>query len=489
MKKGYMICIVGAVSLLISSAVIYNSRIQSKENYKKDSSILSGDIIEKKLDKEINIDETVNYFSQNLTIPNNLTSKISISNGFEELGSYEERMCYNKIKTGCEKILNTFSAAGYYVIAPIVIDNCKLSSEQIKKVLYALQNDSPEIFWIANSFSYMYDNKSTVVKLNSIFSKEEKEKSVEKLNKKVSEIISQIPYTYSDYEKELYIHDYIIDNCKYSKINPDLQKYNSLNKSRSYSSKNSYEAALKRSYYENRNIQAKNNLSSKIFSLREQSKVFTPYGCLIDKSAVCEGYSKAMQILLCAAGIKCRTVVGARGNEPHMWNMVLIGGNWYHLDVTWDGSGSLQRYNYFNIDDETVRADHIINPQLDSKTVWPSDKRCNFTLPTCNSKKENYFHKNAVKVASIDSYAIDKITNSLISLALNKNRYLYIMCDKNFGLENLKKQLFSAASNKLFACINKANKRLNKESNIDSSRIEYSECKPQNVIMVKINYI
>lgn len=485
MKKSYIICVVGAIGLLVSSAVIYNnSRMKSKEDYQKDSPILSENLIEKELNKKINVDETVNHFSQNLNLTNNLTSKVSISNGFEELGSYEERMCYNKIKSGCEKILSTVSGAGYYVIAPIVINDCKLSSEQIKKVLYALQNDSPEIFWIANSFSYMYDHNSTVIKLNSIFSKEEQKKSVEKLNKKVSEIISKIPYTYSDYEKELYIHDYIIDNCKYSKINFDSKNYNSINKFRSYSSKNPYVATLEHSYYEN-----SNKLNSKIFSLRKQARVFTPYGCLIEKSAVCEGYSKAMQILLCAAGIKCKTVLGARGNEPHMWNIVLIGGNWYHLDVTWDGSGSLQRYNYFNIDDETVRADHTINPQLDSKTIWPSDKRYNFNLPICNSKKENYFQKNAVKFASLDNYAIDKITNKLISLALNKNRYLYIMADKTLGLENLKKQLFSCTSNKFFKCINKANTRLNRESNLDSSRVQYSECKPQNVISVKINYI
>ncbi len=487
MKKFYIICSVIAIGLLISSAVMYNSRIQSKENQKINFPTLSSNIMEKELNKEIVADETVNQFSNNLTSLNNLTSKISITNGFEELEAYEERLCYNKIKSGCEKILGTVSSAGYYVIAPITISDCKLSSGQIKKVLYALQNDNPEIFWIANSFNYMYDNNSTVIKLNSIFSKEEQKKSVEKLNEKVSEIISKIPNTYSDYEKELYIHDYIINNCKYSKINMDLKDYNSVNKFRNHSASILHDSMLEHFYYENKNI--KNSLNSKYFLLRERAKVFTPYGCLVENSAVCEGYSKAMQILLSAVGIKCRTVVGARGSEPHMWNIVQIGGNWYHLDVTWDSSSSLQKYNYFNIDDDTVQKDHIINSQPDSKTIWPSDKRYNFTLPTCNSKKDNYFYKNAVKIASLDSHATNKIIDKLIFLALNKNRYLYIMCDKNMNLENLKKQLFSSGNNKFFSCIGKSNRRLNQECQIDSSRIEYSECKPQNVISIKINYI
>lgn len=48
--------------------------------------------------------------------------------------------------------------------------------------------------------------------------------------------------------------------------------------------------------------------------------------------AVCTGYSKAAVALLEAIGIKAIYVT----NDDHAWNMVKVGGIWYHLDFTHD---------------------------------------------------------------------------------------------------------------------------------------------------------
>ena len=85
------------------------------------------------------------------------------------------------------------------------------------------------------------------------------------------------------------------------------------------------------------------------------------YGALINQLAVCDGYTKAYKYILDDIGISCVEICGIAQNssgitESHAWNDILIDGNWYAVDVTWDdpiivgGNGYLTddlRYNYF----------------------------------------------------------------------------------------------------------------------------------------------
>ena len=60
----------------------------------------------------------------------------------------------------------------------------------------------------------------------------------------------------------------------------------------------------------------------------------TAYDVLVRHSAVCEGYVMGYRYLLSLAGIVSEEVVSDEMN--HCWSYVLIGGNWYHVDVTHD---------------------------------------------------------------------------------------------------------------------------------------------------------
>ena len=58
---------------------------------------------------------------------------------------------------------------------------------------------------------------------------------------------------------------------------------------------------------------------------------------------VCEGIAKAVKVLLDALGVWC--VIAICGNNPekgikyrHTWNIVRIGGAYYHLDTTFDNT-------------------------------------------------------------------------------------------------------------------------------------------------------
>lgn len=54
---------------------------------------------------------------------------------------------------------------------------------------------------------------------------------------------------------------------------------------------------------------------------------------------VCEGYSKAFQYLCDLSGIECYTVSGYADGGRHMWNIVVLDGKSYHVDVTWCDGG------------------------------------------------------------------------------------------------------------------------------------------------------
>lgn len=69
--------------------------------------------------------------------------------------------------------------------------------------------------------------------------------------------------------------------------------------------------------------------------------IYSVYGALVKKLAVCEGYAKAFKYILNSAGIECELVQGKATNssgktESHAWNIVKIDDKWYNVDVTWD---------------------------------------------------------------------------------------------------------------------------------------------------------
>ncbi len=63
---------------------------------------------------------------------------------------------------------------------------------------------------------------------------------------------------------------------------------------------------------------------------------YTPYGGLINHSAVCLGYATTFQLLTELAGIESLTVVGTGRGKDHGWNMIQLNGEWFCVDITWD---------------------------------------------------------------------------------------------------------------------------------------------------------
>ena len=68
------------------------------------------------------------------------------------------------------------------------------------------------------------------------------------------------------------------------------------------------------------------------------------YGALVNKCAVCEGYSMAFMALCKSVGIECYLVTS--DSMGHAWNMVKVNDNYYMIDSTWNDTTN-DRYKYF----------------------------------------------------------------------------------------------------------------------------------------------
>lgn len=109
----------------------------------------------------------------------------------------------------------------------------------------------------------------------------------------------------------------------------------------------------------------------------------TAYGALIGGKAVCAGYARAYQLLLNAAGIDSWYVTGQSKNpstgrmEDHGWNVVFLDGKSYYTDVTWDDQTSHLFHAYFMLSREEM-----------GKTHFPEDSSL---LPDGNNTGKDYF--------------------------------------------------------------------------------------------------
>lgn len=124
------------------------------------------------------------------------------------------------------------------------------------------------------------------------------------------------------------------------------------------------------------------------------------YTALIYGRADCGGYADAYRRLLLGVGIRCGFVTGYAGGDSHAWNMIMLDGKCYFTDVTWDDNEfTYDRYGwikheYFMISFEEMEKDHRASGVLASV-----DYR--FDLPEeCNHTDYTYTYQDTGKPGS-----------------------------------------------------------------------------------------
>lgn len=79
-----------------------------------------------------------------------------------------------------------------------------------------------------------------------------------------------------------------------------------------------------------------------------------PYSLFANRTAVCDGYTGAYNLLLKLEGIDCSTVI----QGDHIWTMATLDGTEYHIDTTWGDSGNTVSYDYFAMTPQYSRTVH-----------------------------------------------------------------------------------------------------------------------------------
>ena len=218
----------------------------------------------------------------------------------------------------------------------------EVSVDDFWRAYYAVLADHPEIFW-ATGYKYRYYPESAnLVFLPEYLFEKSKIREHQKAMKARVEKLARAAQNLSEWEKEKYIHDFICENVHYDK--------------------------LKKPY---------------------SHEIIGPLGQGV---GVCEGIAKSVKVLCDALGVWC--VIALCGNCPekgikyrHTWNIVKIGGQYYHLDATFDntlGAGAQIRYDYFNLCDKSVFRDHqpLIAPApecTDAAHFYYREKKLSFT--------------------------------------------------------------------------------------------------------------
>lgn len=108
----------------------------------------------------------------------------------------------------------------------------------------------------------------------------------------------------------------------------------------------------------------------KLAKYDETYSKYTAYDALINKTAVCQGYTLAAYRLFTEAGIKSKIITGYAGGGSHSWNIVKVKGKWYNIDLTWDdpltyNREQVLRYDYFLKSDADF-SDHIRDIEFSS---------------------------------------------------------------------------------------------------------------------------
>ena len=117
----------------------------------------------------------------------------------------------------------------------------------------------------------------------------------------------------------------------------------------------------------------------------------TAYGALVEGRAICSGYASAMTLAMRCFGVPCLSTTGDYypGNGAyygHEWNIIQIGGEWTHEDVTFNDA-----------DDEIYTEDYFPYTNLISAEVFQLVKNdshrdeVKLRIPFCTSDRNNYY--------------------------------------------------------------------------------------------------
>lgn len=301
--------------------------------------------------------------------------------------------------------------------------------EEIYDVYQLIYNDEYRLFYMSPTIEYIADSETDSVvsmRLKYIYDEDEVLTMRQEIYSAAHKILSQITPDMGDYEIVKLFHDSVILNCTYdsSAVNPN-----------------------------------------------------TIYGCLVDNKALCQAYSRTFTYLCSEAGIDSFVVLGV-ADEPHMWNVVKMDGEYYHIDLTWDDPDRSKnpdsiRYDYFGLTDERIS-------QLRQIDAYDYD------VPAANGTKYQYYHYNKLVANSVDE-AQEIIKAEALRAAEEQRSTIQLMCSDSTVFQEVTGKLFASSGYNVIALLNSVKDQAANKFNTES--IYHNTNKNTYTIKIYLDYL
>lgn len=232
-----------------------------------------------------------------------------------------------------------------YVICRDLMDYTAVSindTTTINRIMEFMLLDNPQLFyiesWKTQTAVFGSDTRYCVRAVSSMDSSEilVAQKSIDAYTKIC---LSHLNDQMSDYEKALFLYEYIILHTEYVTDAPHNQDL---------------------------------------------------YSVVMGQS-VCKGYTLAYQYLCNKLSIPCISITG-RMEKEHAWNLIQINGEWCHVDCTSGDDITTEKdlvdHSWFGINDSMILRSHQMNDSV--------------RFPACDSLRNNYYYRNDLYFTSLD---------------------------------------------------------------------------------------
>ncbi|MDE6659512.1 MAG: hypothetical protein K2K01_05310, partial [Eubacterium sp.] len=224
-------------------------------------SVYNSDLIDKDL---FTVNTTVIHETVEIGIPDGVKTFDDISKKYED--------AIAKIETGFQNQFESIRLKSY-----------KITVDELESIIKYLKNDC-FYYYVDSNYTYFSDGQYvTSISPKYTMTVEEIQKNDKMIRSMIEEIAKKASSFKTEFEKLIYIHDYLVENLEYG--NDDVTE---------------------------------NNI----------------YGAMVLKKTKCVGYAEAFRYIAEKAGIK--TYIVSSNKLQHAWNMVLINDQYYFVDCTWD---------------------------------------------------------------------------------------------------------------------------------------------------------
>ena len=246
-------------------------------------------------------------------------------------------------------------AVGYYDANAQIVDPSRLDYQESPDMSFTFYASGKYDFWFYVMDMSTLQTRRLQIQLTVSDSRYPSLSTI--VNDVVAECLAAGNKT--DFEKALWLHDWVIDNCNYD--------------------------------------------NSLVYCGAE--------GALARGTGTCESYHRSYVMLLNRAGIETKRVEG----NGHVWTGVKLDGKWYHVDATWDDGAQFNgypdaRHQYFCLNDEIIgyvhsdyqnsadkigansldlnyfiktgKIDQWVNPYLDTVSSHLKDGKTSFSFST-----------------------------------------------------------------------------------------------------------